>query len=233
MKKRGISFRLSMKITLFATALLAIDCSSKISLWREWPRPIDSQIDRGVLEISVDNSKNKKIETVYIKWLVIYDQDFINKPDKYPPFFQIHYGELDSNLPYEMKIAPGEYFLILQTGVDPFDKTELEFPFIAYFGFHIELGHNTNKLVISDYKEPICSTISQSNVYRSERRCQKIVIKKDITTKIIIHAQPEDRIKHDMGMKAYAAGGRFPIILPQDIKIRETPEVLIEVQNPK
>ncbi|MEI1277888.1 hypothetical protein V6Z05_06140 [Leptospira venezuelensis] len=222
-----------MRFILFIMLMMSyMNCSSKISLWRERIPQNESQQERGNLEISLDNSKNKKIETIYIQWFIIRGQEIKEKFETTPRYLQIHSGELYANTPYAIEIPPGESLVELHSAVLPFRNTDLEFPFQAYFGYYYELENYSTKLIVSDYREPFCSTISQSNIYTSERRCQKIIIKKDSKTKIIIHAQPDGPIKTELGMKVRAAG-RIPLIIPQAIKTRETPEVLIEVQNPK
>ncbi|MEI1277889.1 hypothetical protein V6Z05_06145 [Leptospira venezuelensis] len=211
------------KFGLLLIYLIIANCSSKLSLLRERLRPIDSIPDRGVLEISLNNEENKKIETINIHGLLIYDQDLVKKTNINPLFLQGHEGELYVNSPYEIKISPGEYFGVIISTWDLFNRHDLTFNFGANFGFY----YDSSGLVIDlNNKESVCQL--QTNTIH---RCQQIIIKKDTKTRIIIKVQKPAPINSSIDIRT--TSGARPIPLPYIVKTRETPEVLIEVQNPK
>ncbi|MEI7011536.1 hypothetical protein [Leptospira licerasiae] len=200
-----------------------LDCSSKISLWRENPRQSDLQPEKGTLEILFDNSENKKVETIYISNLAIYNKESFGPRQNYFLPLQSHKGEFSANFPYEIKISPGEYFGTIISTWNLFSRHDLTFNFGADFGFYFD---STGHIVTNNSEEPRCNL--QSNTIHL---CKAVIIKRDQKTRIIIKVQKEEQVKSDVIVRTTT--GARPIPLPYVIVTRETPEVLIEVQNPK
>ncbi|WP_367897951.1 hypothetical protein AB3N61_14790 [Leptospira sp. WS58.C1] len=202
-----------------------LDCSSKISLWKERERPIDSNPDRGTVEILLQNEENLKVEATNIMlFMHIYEGDSIKKYKDHPLDFQYHRGVLLVNEPYEFKVAPGEYFASALGGYIKGERDDLLFKFKVLFGYDYDLTKKEDQIYLTNFNASDCITPKHT-----EHRCAKIIVKKDQKTKIIIRAQKDTLV--ESGFTIGQLQGGFPF--PQRIGRRETPEVLIEVQNPK
>lgn len=225
MRKEVSSFQLSKLAALFSVALFAIDCLSKISLWKEQTRPDDLQSERGTIELSLDNSANKKIESVYFHFFSLYNKREFKDSNGLPDAIQTHKGELHSNSPYEINIPPGEYYALVLSGKDSINRHDLMFSFETYFGFYYE---SSKLLSNSLFNKSKCETKNQL-----VHQCQKIIVKNNEKTKIIIQVQKEIPIKTELSAGLVGSSRGIPIPVPRILVTRETPEVLIEVQNPK
>ncbi|EMK00484.1 MULTISPECIES: hypothetical protein [unclassified Leptospira] len=202
-----------------------LDCSSKLSLWREKIQRADINGEKGILEISIDNLENTKIESLYFHFFFLYDKELVKDPKNLPSAFQIHKGELHYNSPYQIQLPAGEYYASLLSGKDSINRHDLMLSFEAYFGLRYE---STSLAFNPSYKKTKCSIEKQIL-----HHCQMIIVKKNERTKIIIQIQKEIPIKSEMDIKFIPTPQGIPLPIPHQIVTRETPEVLIEVQNPK
>ncbi|MEI7011539.1 hypothetical protein [Leptospira licerasiae] len=216
---------------LILDIILSLDCSSKIALLKEKSQSKRQLENKGLLEIILENSENTKIKTIYINAFALYEPDEYEKNKEFPNFVQIHTGELDVGTPYELQVTPGEYYAFIDSGKWPLKHHDLESGFKAFFGFQFTSKYGnppTRPWSSFNYLESKCS-----NLDNYELRCTKILIKQNERSKIIIHVLKDVKAKKSLGFDIVATGQNVPVPVPRVDVVLETPEVLIDVQNPK
>ncbi|MEI7011542.1 hypothetical protein [Leptospira licerasiae] len=204
-----------------------LDCSARISLTYDQLPKVDSSLGMGTLEISLENLENKKVESIYIWFFALMDKELIEIPSNEMTKVQTHDGELDISAPYKINLPPGEYYARLEALNAPAYNHDLVFPFSVLFGYRFDIKKAPKQAIASNFKKPKCSVDE-----KFFHHCSTIFIKKDTITKIIIRVQKEVPIKTELGMGVMNTT-QLPIPYPRAVYIQESPEVLIEVQNPK
>ncbi|MEI7011537.1 hypothetical protein [Leptospira licerasiae] len=213
---------------IFMVVFLGItDCSSRILLVYNRLPKMDSSSEHGRLEISLENKERNKVKSIYIWYFALFDKEIIEVAANKVKNIQTHEGNLYTGLPYEIKLPTGEYYARLEALDVPAEDHDLTFPFSALFGYYLDLKKEQKIAIESNYSTSNCS-IDKKFLHQ----CSKIIIKKDTITKIIIRVQKEVPIKTELGMGVMNTT-QLPIPYPRAVYIQESPEVLIEVQNPK
>ncbi len=186
---------------------------------------MDSPSNYGTLEVSLENIERSTVKSIYIWYLALFNNEIIEVAANKATNIQTHEGDLYADIPYQINLPPGEYYARLEALDVPAKNHDLVFPFSVFFGYYLDIRKEPKIAIASNYMNSKCSFDD-----KFLNQCSKIIIKKNLISKIIIRVQKEVPVKSELGIQA-AGPRRIP--LPHVINIQESPEVLIEVQNPK